>query len=120
MTALSLAGKPGIELLSVSWFDFSEMEIVYTCVVLVILTPCITIQEQKQEGKKDALLIKLTKAVHNIYLVVIVDDRVRSRLDNRVSFDKARFKRRISHVPNLTRQLNTCEVRRLNQLNSTV
>ena len=88
MTALSLAGKPGIELLSVSWFDFSEMEIVYTCVVLVILTPCITIQAQKQEGKKDALPIKLTKAVHNIYLVVIVDDRVRSRLDNRVSFDK--------------------------------
>ena len=33
---------------------------------------------------------------------------------------KARFKRRISHVPNLTRELNACEVRRLNQLNSTV
>ena len=32
----------------------------------------------------------------------------------------ARFKRRISHVPNLTRELNACEVRRLNQLNSTV
>ena len=116
MTALSLGCKPGIELLSgVSWFDFSEMEIVYTCVLLVILTPCFTIQAQKQEGKKDALSIKLTKAVHNIYLVVIVDDRVRSRLDNRVSFDKtlmfrkmsqskARFKRRISHVPNLTRE----------------
>ena len=115
MTALSLAGKPGIELLSVSWFDFSEMEIVYTCVLLVILTACFTIQAQKQEGKKDAPSIKLTKAVHNIYLVVIVDDRVRSKLDNRVSFDKtlmfrkmspskARFKRRISHVPNLTRE----------------
>ena len=70
MTALSLAGKPGIELLSVSWFDFSEMEIVYTCMFLVILTPCFTIQAQKQEGKKDAPPIKLTKAVHNIYLVV--------------------------------------------------
>ena len=33
---------------------------------------------------------------------------------------KAPFKRRISHVPNLTRELNECEVRRLNQLNSTV
>ena len=33
---------------------------------------------------------------------------------------KARFKRRISHVPNLTQELNACEVRRLNQLNSTV
>jgi len=33
---------------------------------------------------------------------------------------KARFKCRISHVPNLTRELNACEVRRLNQLNSTV
>ena len=33
---------------------------------------------------------------------------------------EARFKRRISHVPNLTRELNACEVRRLNQLNSTV
>ena len=33
---------------------------------------------------------------------------------------KARFKRRISHVPNITRELNACEVRRLNQLNSTV
>ena len=33
---------------------------------------------------------------------------------------QARFKRRISHVPNLTRELNACEVRRLNQLNSTV
>ena len=33
---------------------------------------------------------------------------------------KARFKRRISHVPNLTRELNACEVRRLNQLNSTI
>ena len=32
---------------------------------------------------------------------------------------KARFKRRISHVPNLTRELNAYEVRRLNQLNST-
>ena len=29
---------------------------------------------------------------------------------------KARFKRRISHVPNLTRELNAYEVRRLNQL----
>ena len=33
---------------------------------------------------------------------------------------KAQFKRRISHVPNLIRELNACEVRRLNQLNSTV
>ena len=33
---------------------------------------------------------------------------------------KARFKRRISHVPNLTQELNACEVRRLNQLNLTV
>ena len=40
----------------------------------------------------------------------------RFKLDN----SKARFKRRISHVPNLTRELNACEVRRLNQLNSTV
>ena len=32
----------------------------------------------------------------------------------------SRFKRRISHVPNLMRELNACEVRRLNQLNSTV
>ena len=61
MTALSLGLKPGIELLSVSWFDFSEMEIVYTCVSLIILTPCFTIQAQKQEGKKDAPYIKLTK-----------------------------------------------------------
>ena len=107
MAALSGGCKPGIELLSViSWFDLLQMEIVSTCVLLVILTPCFTIQAQKQEGKKDAPPIKLTKAVHNIYLVVIVDDRVRSRLDNRVSFDKtlmftkmsqskARFKRRI-------------------------
>ena len=34
--------------------------------------------------------------------------------------DKARFKRRISHVLNLMRELNACEVRRLNQLNSPV
>ena len=32
---------------------------------------------------------------------------------------KARFIRRISHVPNLIQQLNTCEVERLNQINST-
>ena len=32
---------------------------------------------------------------------------------------KARFKRRTSHVPNLIQELNACEVRRLNQLNST-
>ena len=30
----------------------------------------------------------------------------------------ARFRRRISHVPNLICELNACEVRRLNQLNS--
>ena len=34
--------------------------------------------------------------------------------------DKVRFKRRISHVPNLIQELNAYEVRRLNQLNSTV
>ena len=33
---------------------------------------------------------------------------------------EAWFKRRISHVLNLTQELNACEVRRLNQLNSTV
>ena len=38
----------------------------------------------------------------------------------RSSITKAWFKRRISHVPNLTRELNACEVRRLNQINSTV
>ena len=32
-----------------------------------------------------------------------------------MKLNKARFKRRISHVPNLTRELNACEVRRLNQ-----
>ena len=31
---------------------------------------------------------------------------------------KARFKRRISHVPNLIQELYACEVRSLNQLNS--
>ena len=36
------------------------------------------------------------------------------------SVNKARFKRRISHVQNLTRELNACQVRRLDQLNSTV
>ena len=34
--------------------------------------------------------------------------------------DKARIKSRISHVLNLIQELNACEVRRLNQLNSTV
>ena len=34
--------------------------------------------------------------------------------------DKVRFKRRISNVPNLIQELNAYEVRRLNQLNSTV
>ena len=33
---------------------------------------------------------------------------------------KAQFKHRISHVPNLIQELNACEVRQLNQLNSTV
>ena len=33
---------------------------------------------------------------------------------------KARFKHGISHVPKLIQELNACEVRRLNQLNSTV
>ena len=33
---------------------------------------------------------------------------------------KAWFKRRISNVPNLVQELNASEVRRLNQLNSTV
>ena len=49
---------------------FRNGDNVYTCVFLVILTPCFTIQAQKQEGKKDVPSIKLTKAVHNIYLVV--------------------------------------------------
>ena len=41
-------------------------------------------------------------------------------LPDNSGMDKARFKRRISHVLNLMRELNACEVRRLNQLNSTV
>ena len=42
------------------------------------------------------------------------------RIQINTGMDKARFKRRISHVPNLMRELNGCEVRRLNQLNSSV
>ena len=44
---------------------------------------------------------------------------VELRLRKNSSKGQARFKRRISHVSNLTEELNACEVRRLNQLNST-
>ena len=37
-----------------------------------------------------------------------------------VNFFKSLFKRQISHVPILMRELNACEVRRLNKVNSTV
>ena len=41
-------------------------------------------------------------------------------LPDNSGMDQARLKSRISHVPNLMRELNACEVRRLNKLNSTV
>ena len=81
-------------------------------------------------------LKSLTKYLHVVkavfsrnFLVVSKSKRELTRLGGGIppghiyvigGVTRDRFKRRISHVPNLTRELNACEVRRLNQLNSTV
>ena len=53
-------------------------------------------------------------------VAVIRHDRTILQLRDNVCFPKARFRRRSTHVPNLTDELSTAKERRLNQFGTAV